>query len=144
MYTSPNLILDNGDCSGNYEHNFPTVTFEQDRAVLNPSTSSPDTGTFAVELYCSSTTSGADLNPNLEFGGAAAFASSKANSGTCDAAIVNSPIRGSIPFPRLRHESRLCIRYSSELALVSLVSVSPPGEYRLTIKATVWRVLGGE
>ena len=142
MYTSPNLILDNGDCTGAYHYSFPTVTFKQDRAVLNAVTVSPDTNTFAVELYCSSTSSGADFNPNLEYGGRAAFASGKANFGSCYAAIQNSPISGSIPFPRLRHESQLCIRYGSELALVSLVSVSPT-EYRLTMKATVWQVLTG-
>jgi hypothetical protein len=140
IYHVTGLALDNHGCDN---HNVYSVAiFDPNGFQLIPDTPEPPAGVFGVELFCSATTSGSGLDPNLEYADDAAIPPANADFNSCYAAILNSPVHGSIPFGNLRPGGQLCILKGDELALVSLRSVSQ-AEYRLTGTVTVWRVLTG-
>lgn len=140
VYHTTGLVLDNHGCDN---HNvYSVATFDPNGFQLIPDTSEPPTGVFGVELFCSATTSGSGSDPNIEYADEAAIPPANADFNSCYAAILNSPVHGSIPFGNLRPGGQLCILKEDELALVTLRSVSQ-AEYRLTGTVTVWRVLTG-
>ena len=138
MYKNESLVLDNDGCVNH--NNYPSVAFGPDGLEPTLSSPSPPSGTFAITLYCSLTSSGSGLYPNIAYGGHAAILSAHADFNSCYSAVFNSPVRHSIPFKSLRSGVHLCILYNNELALVTLLSVIQ-AEYRVTGIATVWNFM---
>jgi hypothetical protein len=138
LYRNRVFSLNGGRCDNT--HNFPNVIFEQNGLIVTPSTPAPPSGAFGLVLYCSSTSSGSDFDPNISYGGRVAILSDRTDFSSCYSASANTEIQGSIPFDHLRMGTRLCILYGSELALVTLRSVSQT-LFRLDGTVTVWRVL---
>jgi hypothetical protein len=138
MYVDSTLNLNNGDCSDTLD--FSESEFEANGLRNILSTSSPDSGIFGLELYCSTTTSGNDHNPNLEYGDKAAFPRGAANFNSCYTALQNWQLSESIPFRELHSGGHLCVLHNDELAVVTFNSVS---DYHLIGTVVMWSFLPG-
>lgn len=137
MYTSP-ITLNGHGCDDLY-------TFQVSLFKLNGvsvfATSTPPSGTFGVDLFCSPNTSGGKLDPNIQFGGNGAFVLGSADFRSCYSKSMNSTMDNKVEFSNLYGGAQLCILSAdgNELALFKLTSVST-NMYLLQGTVTVWRV----
>lgn len=142
MYRDSTFTLDNNDCTGADHYNYPNIIFGKHGLSFTPITTSPPSGAFGLALFCSATSGGSGFDPNIEYGGHAAIISDKVDFDSCYSRAVNFPIAGSIQYGSLRSGVHLCIFDGNDLALVTLLTVSPT-LYRVSGTATVWEVLTG-
>ena len=138
LYQGEAFTLNGFGCNNTY--NYPNVIFGQHKIAVTQSTPSPPSGAFGLVLYCASNSNGGVLDPNIQYGGEVAILSDRADFDSCNSGIANSDITGSIPFDHLRPGTHLCVAEDSELALVTLVSVSQTS-FSVTGTVTLWRVL---